>query len=1164
MSEKTYLSGERLSLYDEKLKAKMATDDSVTLGSAKTYTDEELAAFGIEVDEALGALASAVNSKAPATHNHKISDVTNLQSELDGKSDAGHTHTIDSALSTTSTNPVQNKIVNAAIQDAKSAGTTAQNQVSDHTSNKSNPHGVTKSQVGLGNVDNTSDANKPVSTAQATAIADAKKAGTDAQSAIDAHEALTNNPHGVTAAQVGLGNVPNVTTNNQKPTFTAASSLSALTSGNTLSVQFGKIAKAITDLIAHLANKSNPHGVTSAQVGADPVGSAAAVQTNLNTLNDEFDDHTENADIHFTAAERTKLSGIATGANKYTHPNSGVTAGTYKSVTVNAAGHVTGGSNPTTLAGYGITDAEAKGTATSTVGTHNTSNSAHNDIRLLISDLTTKVNNFLDVDDTTTDQLSELIALIQANASDIESITSGKVNVADIVNNLTTNSSSKVLSAAQGVALKALIDALDSDKVDKVSGKGLSTNDYTTTEKNKLSGIASGAEVNQNAFSNIKVGTTTVAADEKTDTVEYVGSNVTITPDATNDKITFAVASGTTSTAGIVKLSTSTSSTSTSLAATPSAVKSAYDLANTAKTNAATAQTTADSASDAAAAAQSTADTATTNLSSHTGNTSNPHSVTKAQVGLGNVPNVTTNNQTPTYTVASSNAELKSGETMTTAFGKIAKAVSSLIAHLSNTSNPHSVTKAQVGLGNVDNTADANKTVKAAGTATTATTLSGLTATVAELNILDGVTATTAELNYVDGVTSNIQTQLNGKAASSHGTHVTYSTTSPKANGTASAGSAANVSRGDHVHPLQTTVSGNAGTATKLQTARTITLSGDASGSVSFDGSENKTLTVTVNDDSHNHVISNVDGLQAALDGKAATSKIPTVYTAAQCTTFTSDSGTCTPLAVQNAAKKFAIPRITSTNKAIARYSGTTGEVQDSKILIEDVTNTRDSSKTAQVLSVPAEGGKKMVYGYCTDQVDGTSFIGGLFDSNATAFPYSAGLAIGGSSGNLLWKGVRVATASDIPTKVSQLTNDSGFKTTDNNTTYTITKSGSTITLTGSDGSTTSVTDSNTTYNAATQSAAGLMSAADKVKLDGMSTSVFDFDALINAPGYTYSYTKSTGTETIKSGSTTYATRVSTKNASTGAWTVVTTCSAAGVNLKKTWSKDSSGNWTAS
>ena len=79
------------------------------------------------------------------------------------------------------------------------------------------------------------------------------------------------------------------------------------------------------------------------------------------------------------------------------------------------------------------------------------------------------------------------------------------------------------------------------NKVDKVDGKGLSTNDYTTAEKNKLSGIAAKAEVNQNAFSNIVVGSTTVAADSKTDTLTLVaGTNVTLTPDATNDKITIA------------------------------------------------------------------------------------------------------------------------------------------------------------------------------------------------------------------------------------------------------------------------------------------------------------------------------------------------------------------------------------------------------------------------------------------------------------------------------------------------------------------------------------------------------------------------------------------------------------------------------------------------
>jgi hypothetical protein len=60
----------------------------------------------------------------------------------------------------------------------------------------------------------------------------------------------------------------------------------------------------------------------------------------------------------------------------------------------------------------------------------------------------------------------------------------------------------------------------------------------------------------------------------------------------------------------------------------------------------------------------------------------------------------------------------------------------------------------------------------------------------------------------------------------------------------------------------------SAGSANTLTTARTISLSGDVTGSVSFNGSANVTITAAVVDDSHNHVIANVDGLQAALDAK--------------------------------------------------------------------------------------------------------------------------------------------------------------------------------------------------------------------------------------------------------------------------------------------------------
>ena len=66
-------------------------------------------------------------------------------------------------------------------------------------------------------------------------------------------------------------------------------------------------------------------------------------------------------------------------------------------------------------------------------------------------------------------------------------------------------------------------------------------NNFTTTLKNRLEGIEAGAEVNQNAFSNIKVGTSTIAADTKTDTlILTAGSNVTLTPDTTNDAVTIA------------------------------------------------------------------------------------------------------------------------------------------------------------------------------------------------------------------------------------------------------------------------------------------------------------------------------------------------------------------------------------------------------------------------------------------------------------------------------------------------------------------------------------------------------------------------------------------------------------------------------------------------
>lgn len=96
------------------------------------------------------------------------------------------------------------------ISDTGSDLTALETKVNNHLANKSNPHTVNKAQVGLGNASNTSDADKPVSTAQAAAIADAKAAGTAAQTSINSHAGRKNNPHTVTRAQLGLATTDQV------------------------------------------------------------------------------------------------------------------------------------------------------------------------------------------------------------------------------------------------------------------------------------------------------------------------------------------------------------------------------------------------------------------------------------------------------------------------------------------------------------------------------------------------------------------------------------------------------------------------------------------------------------------------------------------------------------------------------------------------------------------------------------------------------------------------------------------------------------------------------------------------------------------------------------------------------------------------------------------
>lgn len=107
---------------------------------------------------------------------------------------------------------------------------------------------------------------------------------------------------------------------------------------------------------------------------------------------------------------------------------------------------------------YEDVGADPSGTAYAEVSTHNTSDGSHSDIRLLLSALASRVNTALNSSDVDLDQLSEIVAYIKNNSSLIAGVTTSKVNVSDIIDNLTTNMASKPLSAAQGVVLKALVD----------------------------------------------------------------------------------------------------------------------------------------------------------------------------------------------------------------------------------------------------------------------------------------------------------------------------------------------------------------------------------------------------------------------------------------------------------------------------------------------------------------------------------------------------------------------------------------------------------------------------------------------------------------------------------------------------------------------------------
>ncbi len=150
-------------------------------------------------------------------------------------------------------------------------------------------------------------------------------------------------------------------------------------------------------------------------------------------------------------------------------------------------------------------------------------------------------------------------------------------------------------------------------------------------------------------------------------------------------------------------------------------------------------------------------------------------------------------------------------------------------------------------------------TISVTGTVATATKLA-TARTINGISFDGSGNITVADSTKAPIAHSSSATTYGISTASVYG-HAMASSATPLVAGTAAVGTDnGKFAREGHVHPAQTTVTGNAGTATKLATARTISLTGDVSGSVSFDGSTNATITATVADDSHNHTMETISG----------------------------------------------------------------------------------------------------------------------------------------------------------------------------------------------------------------------------------------------------------------------------------------------------------------
>ncbi len=230
-----------------------------------------------------------------------------------------------------------------------------------HTSATDNPHAVTKAQVGLSNAEDTKDNVKNVlsATKWTTARTITLSGDVSGSASLDgsANVTITTSvqPNSVALGIDTTGNyvIGNTAGTGIVVTGTAGEGWSPTISLSNVGTT-GTYSSVTTDAQGRVIAGTNPttlngYGITDATPSSH-VGSTGTAHGIATTSVNGF----------MSSTDKSKLEGIATNANNYVHPTSGVAAGTYRSVTVNTSGHITAGTNPTTVSGYGLTDVYTK------------------------------------------------------------------------------------------------------------------------------------------------------------------------------------------------------------------------------------------------------------------------------------------------------------------------------------------------------------------------------------------------------------------------------------------------------------------------------------------------------------------------------------------------------------------------------------------------------------------------------------------------------------------------------------------------------------------------------------------------------------------------------------------------------------------------------------